>query len=51
MSKIKIIISWEGIKREFSLTLKNYRNGNFRRWGLKPILPAKKKGRKLFIRC
>ncbi|HPN81158.1 MAG TPA: hypothetical protein PK619_01795 [bacterium] len=43
MSKIKIIISWEGIKREFSLTLKNYRNGNFRRWGLKPILPARKK--------
>lgn len=43
MSKIKIIIAWEGIKRELSLTLKNNRNGNFKRWGLKPILPKRER--------
>ncbi len=42
MAKIKIIISWDGIKRELEMTLKNHHHGNFKRWGLKPILPPRR---------
>lgn len=43
MPDILIIISLEPILNDLELTVKNFENGNFSKWGLKPIMPEKNK--------
>lgn len=42
MKKISIIVSLDQTLKDLELTLKNFNDGNFRKWGLTPVLPIRK---------
>ncbi len=44
MKDIAIIISLKQTLSDLKLTLKNFKSGNFKKWGLTPILPTRKEG-------